>query len=134
MPDAAIARSGSASPSRSIPSVITVDSPPGSTSASSPSRSAGNPHLPGLGTEPRQHALVRLETALEREDPDQRRVTHQPRDSSSCPDSSLEVSMLSIAAPSPVDAAATRAGSAKCVVASTIARARASGIGRLEDA
>src|SRR4051812_17716386 len=34
-------RSGSASPSRSIPSVIVVDSPPGITSPSMPSRSAG---------------------------------------------------------------------------------------------
>src|SRR3954449_2229679 len=34
-------RSGSASPSRSIPSVIVVDSPPGITSPSSPSRSRG---------------------------------------------------------------------------------------------
>ncbi len=34
-------RSGPASPSRSMPSVIVVDSPPGMTSASSPSRSAG---------------------------------------------------------------------------------------------
>ncbi len=34
-------RSGSASPSRLMPSVIVVDSPPGITSPSSPSRSAG---------------------------------------------------------------------------------------------
>src|SRR5512132_723593 len=34
-------RNGSARPSRSIPSVIVVDSPPGITSASSPSRSRG---------------------------------------------------------------------------------------------
>src|SRR5579875_899988 len=40
VPAAASSRSGSPSPSRAIPSVIVVDSPPGSTSASSPSRSA----------------------------------------------------------------------------------------------
>ena len=41
VPERTSARSGSASPSRSMPSVIVVDSPPGITSPSSPSRSAG---------------------------------------------------------------------------------------------
>src|SRR4051794_36677072 len=41
VPPEAKARSGSARPSRSIPSVITVDSPPGMSRPSSPSRSPG---------------------------------------------------------------------------------------------
>src|SRR5215217_110939 len=41
VPERTSSRSGSASPSRSMPSVIVVDSPPGITSPSSPSRSAG---------------------------------------------------------------------------------------------
>src|SRR5512133_2688492 len=41
VPPRTSARNGSASRSRSIPSVIVVDSPPGITSPSSPSRSAG---------------------------------------------------------------------------------------------
>src|SRR4051794_39431504 len=40
-PERTSCRSGSARPSRSMPSVIVVDSPPGITSASRPSRSAG---------------------------------------------------------------------------------------------
>ena len=49
-------RSGSARPSRSMPSVIVVDSPPGMTSPSSPSRSAGHAHLARRGAEPGEHA------------------------------------------------------------------------------
>ena len=64
------ARSGSASPSRSIPSVITVDSPPGMISASSPSRSAGTRTSRGRGTQRTQDLRVRLEAALEGQDPD----------------------------------------------------------------
>ena len=118
VPAAASARSGSARPSRSIPSVITVDSPPGSTSASSPSRSAGTRTSRALAPEARENALVRLEAALKREHANdwrprlEWRGTHTPRGESSCSDSSFEVSMLSIAAPRPVDASATRAASA----------------------
>ena len=45
VPARASSRSGSSRPSRSIPSVIVVDSPPGRTSPSSPSRSGGHAHL-----------------------------------------------------------------------------------------
>ncbi len=52
-PRAARSRSGSARPSRSTPSVIVVDSPPGITSPSRPSRSDWHAHLPRPGAEPR---------------------------------------------------------------------------------
>ena len=77
MPAAASSRSGSPSPSRSIPSVITVDSPPGMTSASSPSSSPGTAPL-GPWPEAAQHPRVGLEVALQREDADQRRAAAPP--------------------------------------------------------
>ena len=64
-------RSGSARPSRSIPSVIVVDSPPGMTSASRPSRSLGRAHLAHLGALLLEDAPVRLEVALESEHADE---------------------------------------------------------------
>ena len=80
-------------------------------------------HLTHVGAERAQDARVRGEPALEGEDAD-----YQPRLASSLLGSSLRASRLCIAVPSPSDARATRSGSAKCVVASTIAaRARSPG-------
>src|SRR4051794_26253765 len=79
-------------------------------------------HLPGLGPERAQELRMGVEVALESKDSD-----YQPRPASSSPGSSLRDSSDCIAGPSPSDALATRAGSSKCVVASTIARARRSG-------
>src|SRR6202012_904796 len=107
-----------------------------------PVKVGGNPHLARDGAEALQDLGVGLEVALESQDADQRRgvrrgvgrglrrgVGHgyQPRPARSCSDSSLEVSRLTMGWPRPVEAAATRAGSRKWVVASTIARARRSG-------
>ena len=72
-------RSGSARPSRSIPSVIVVDSPPGITRPSSPSRSAGVADLARARRRGRSSTLrVRLEVALEGEHADER-TGYQPR-------------------------------------------------------
>ena len=112
-------RAAASRPSRSMPSVITVDSPPGSTSASSPSRSAGTRtcrvaapsrlRTRSCASNPPCRARIPTSGDLWRAG---RRRAHQPRGESSCSASSFEVSMLSIAAPRPVEAAATRAGSA----------------------
>ena len=64
-PTPARRRRGSAKPSRSMPNVIVVDSPPGITRPSNPSRSAGNAHLAHARTQPLQNATVRLEVALQ---------------------------------------------------------------------
>ena len=69
-PEAASSRSGSARPSRSIPSVIVVDSPPGRTSPSSPSRSAGTRTSRTSAPSERRTSRVRGEPALEGEDAD----------------------------------------------------------------
>ena len=123
------ARSGSASPSRSMPSVITVDSPPGMTSPSSPSRSAGMrtsrgsapssrssfacaSKSPWRASTPTTGTMAALPAALGEEL--RRRPACAPRARSS-------------PRPAPSEARATRSGSSKCVVASTIARARAGG-------
>ena len=66
-------RSGSARPSRAMPSVIVVDSPPGITSPSSPSRSAATRTSRTSAPSSRSSARVRLEVALQREHADQRR-------------------------------------------------------------
>ena len=75
-------------------------------------------HLARHRAQPAQDLGVRLEVALEREDSDQRRALrrrvghgYQPRPASSCSDSSLEDSRLTIGCPRPAEAAATRAGS-----------------------
>ena len=115
-------------------------------------------HRPRLGAELAKHVHVRLEVALEGEDPDYgvgaqpakpaasanhgvgaqpAGRAHQPRFWSRPPPpgaSSVPISSPAIGSPRSRDAAATRSGSWKCVVASTIARARALGVGRLEDA
>ncbi len=91
---------------------MTVDSPPGTTSASSPSRSLGTRTSRGCAPSDAQQLRMRVEVALESEDADQ--LTghgYQPRGDSSCSDSSFELSRLTIGCPRPVDAAATRAGS-----------------------
>src|SRR6202042_2599365 len=94
-------------------------------------------YLARLRTDPLEQLDVGLETALDRDHSHQRRdrrprgagcgFAHQPRGESSSSSWSFQVSRLAIAGPRPVEAAATRAGSAKWVVASTIARARRSG-------
>src|SRR4051794_1026081 len=83
---------------------------------------AGRAHLARLGAEVAQHRSVGVEVALEREDSD-----YQPRPASSCSGSSLRASSDCMAGPRPSLALATRAGSLKCVVASTIASARRAG-------
>ena len=110
VPERTSSRSGSASPSRSMPSVIVVDSPPGMISPSRPVEVGGHAHLARLRAELAQHARVRLEVALEREDADERRA-HQPRLARSCCSSSLRDSSDVIAWPSPSLAAATRSAS-----------------------
>ena len=87
-----------------------VDSPPGITSPSRPVEVGGHAHLAHVGAEVAQHAAVRLEVALERQDADD--APHQPRLASSCASSSLRVSSEVIAVPRPSEARATRAGSA----------------------
>ena len=72
------------SPSRSMPSVIVVDSPPGMTSPSSPSRSAGTRTSRTSAPRSRRIRGVRVEAALQREDPDQGRRAYQPRPARSC--------------------------------------------------
>ena len=136
------ARSGSASPSRSIPKVIVVDSPPGITSPSRPSRSAGTRTsrtsarraraAPARAPRTRPAARARRSAALDR--PSARLTGYQPRWARSCSPSSFELSRLTIAGPSPREACATRSGSCQWVVASTIARARAGRVLGLEDA
>ena len=86
----------------SIPSVIVVDSPPGTTSPSRPSRSAGTRTSRVLGAEPLEHPLVRVEAALQRQHADHRLAVpapaaHQPRWARSCSSSSFELSRLTIA-------------------------------------
>ena len=98
------ARSGSARPSRSTPSVIVVDSPPGITSPSSPSQvrrahapracarrpagaSARAPRSRPAGRGRRSAALDRLH----------RRRAYQPRCARSCSPESFELSRLSMA-------------------------------------
>ena len=78
VPDAASARSGSASPSRSIPSVIVVDSPPGMIEPVQPVQIGRHAHLAHLRAERAQHPLVRREAALERKHSD-RHAAYQPR-------------------------------------------------------
>ena len=129
VPAAASSRSGSASPSRSIPSVIVVDSPPGITSPSRPVRSAGMRTSRTSAPSSRSMRACACEVALQGEDADQRHARYQPRLARSCCSSSLRVSSETIALPRPSEARATRAGSSKCVVASTIA-ARAGAPGR----
>ncbi len=68
-------------------------------------------HLARDRTERAQDVRVSLEVALQCEDADGEDRHYQPRGDSSCSDSSLDVSRLSIAWPRPVLAAATRAGS-----------------------
>src|SRR5439155_12398238 len=82
-------------------------------------------HLARVRAELAQDLRVRLEVALEGEDADDRR--HHPRGESSCSVSSLRASSEIMGAPSPSVALATRSGSLKCVVASTMARARGAG-------
>ncbi len=88
------------------PSVIVVDSPPGSQPVEArrgrPARAPRDARAPS----PLQHPLVRLEAALQREHADQRCVRHgrarsdyQPRWARSCSSSSLELSRLTIAGP-----------------------------------
>src|SRR3954454_20089250 len=84
-------------------------------------------HLARLGAELAQEAAVGLEVALQRQDADERRRHYQPRLARSCCSSSLRVSSEVMAVPRPSDARATRSGSWKCVVASTIAWARVAG-------
>ena len=55
-----------------MPSVIVVDSPPGITSPSSPSRSAGTRTSRTSAPSAAQHLGVRLEVALQGEDADER--------------------------------------------------------------
>ena len=71
--------SARSSPADSIPLTIVVLSPPGMTSPSSPSSSAGDAHLARLGAEPAQHRQVRFEAALDREDADAERRTVRHR-------------------------------------------------------
>ena len=72
----------------------------------------GDANLSRLGVQLGEYLGVGLEPALQGEDPYRGAVIHQPRGESSCSVSSLEVSRLSMARPRPVEAAATRAGSA----------------------
>src|SRR3954454_12650346 len=93
----------------------------------------GRPHLAHVGAEVAQHPQVRVEAALQRQDADQRhvlqaRAAYQPRLARTCDSSSLRASSDCIAAPSPVDAAATRSASLKWRAASTTARAIFSGL------
>ena len=107
--------SGSRSPSRAIPSVIVVDSPPGSTSACTPSRSRTVRTSRTRAPSDAQERAVRLEVPLEGEHAHEGRCGrrhYQPRAASSCPSGSVRDSMLVIAAPRPSDASATIAGSA----------------------
>ena len=128
-----------ASPSRSIPSVIVVDSPPGITSPSRPSRSAGmrtsrtSAPTPAASaraprTRPAARATADAAASIGRS---ARRHSDADATSRAGPAAarrpSFELSRLTIAGPSPREAAATRSGSCQCVVASTIARARAGG-------
>ena len=98
----------------------------GDDQAVEPVEVGGHAHLAHVGAEAAQHLAVRLEVALERQDADSS-MRYQPRLASSCASSSLRVSSEVIAMPRPSEARATRAGSAKCVVASTIAAARVAG-------
>src|SRR5215216_2323815 len=97
------------------------------------------PHLLRRDAQACQGLRVCFEAPLQGENADQRhrsgagtarpsRTSHQPRCWSSPPFSwSVPISIPGIASPSSREAAATRSGSLKCVVASTIARARCSG-------
>src|SRR5829696_2919788 len=102
----------------------------------------GGAHLTGLGTERGEHSAVGLEVALDRQDAHlQGRLLHlasgagavvgaaqEPRPCSRPPSAaSASISRPGIASPSSIEACATRSGSLKCVVASTIARARRAG-------
>ncbi len=91
----------------------------------------------GAGAERAQHPRVGREVALRREDADPEAGLaghYQPRCWSSAPSAaSWAMSSPRIGSPSPAEAAATRSGSSKWVVASTIARARRSRVLALED-
>ena len=69
-PERTSSRSGSARPSRSTPSVIVVDSPPGITSPSRPSRSAGTRTRRALRADLVERLRMRIEPALESEHAD----------------------------------------------------------------
>ena len=91
------------------------------------------PHLDDVGTEKLERARVLAEGTLEGEHSDARSSRHrarlrdgrhQPRTSSRSSSGSELAEIPTIGWPSPVDTSASTLGSSKCVVASTIARAR----------
>src|SRR5919106_870846 len=87
----------------------------------------GGTDLGGVGTERCQHPAMGLEVALDRQDADAE-LAQEPRPCSRPPSAaSASISSPGIASPSSIEACATRSGSLKWVVASTIARARRAG-------
>src|SRR5881394_4280732 len=75
-----------------------------------------------------QHGEMRFKAALDCKNTDAQGCLQAPRSCrSASAAASSAISRPGIASPRPIEAAATRSGSLKCVVASTIARARRSG-------
>ena len=102
VPERTRSRSGSARPSRSIPSVIVVDSPPGMTSPSRPSRSAGT-----RTSRTSAPSAARIRACASKPPWSARTPTsgaYQPRLARSCCSSSLRVSSDAIAVPRPSEA------------------------------
>ena len=98
-------------PRARCPSVIVVDSPPGMTSASSPSRSRGRAHLARLGAElARATSRVRLEVALDREHADARLLPAAVLQQAAARPRARPISMPGIASPRPREAAAIALG------------------------
>src|SRR5262249_47407250 len=91
----------------------------------------GGAHLARLGPDGAERRLVLGDGALDREDADLRTADHQPRVWSRPSSPSAPISMPGIASPRPSDTRVITSGSAKCVTASTIARARAGGLSLL---
>src|SRR5512134_769464 len=88
----------------------------------------GQPDLDDVGAQPPEHLRVLAERALQRQHADSQRPSHgrryQPRSSSRSSSESELAEMPTMGWPSPVETSARTFGSSKCVVASTIARAR----------
>ena len=142
-PSARRSASGSNSPDESSSIDIVVDSPPGMTSASTPSSSVGRADLDGVGAE-RQRAprRARANAPCSARTPTfgrtwgprgRRHARYQPRSASLT--SSSSISSPASASPRPAaDLGQDVRRRAKWVVASTMALARARGVVALEDA
>ena len=106
----ASARSGSASPSRSMPERHRRRLAAGDDEPVEPVEVGRHAHLAHVGAERAQHPRVRREAALQGEHADRATPRYQPRWASSCSSPSERDSSESIAAPSPSEARATRSG------------------------